>query len=142
MAGDAEPYSMRRGLGQEAALRLEETGKRLTIYCGEYDRYRHHSLAKVLVERAREEGLAGATMLRGIEGFGATRRLHTSRIVSLSDDLPVVIQIVDEADRIAAFMPIVDELLTEGLVTLEDVDISFYRGRHPHALDDDEPVGG
>jgi PII-like signaling protein len=128
-------------LGQEAAVRLEGIGKRLTIYCSESDRYRHHSLAKVLVERAREEGLAGATMVRGIEGYGATGLLHTTRIVSLSDDLPVVIQIVDEADRVAAFMPIVDELLTEGLVTLEDVEISLYRAPHPHPLDDDVSVG-
>jgi PII-like signaling protein len=121
-------------------VRLEGRGKRLTIYCGESDHVGHRSLATVLVERARDEGLAGATVLRGIEGFGASSHLHTTRILTLSDDLPIVIEVVDVEDRIRAFLPIVDELLGDGLVTLEDVDVLWYRGSARHALDDDEPV--
>ncbi len=119
-------------------MRLEGSGKRLTIYCGESDRSGHHPLATVLVERARDEGLAGATVVRGIEGFGASSHLHTTRLLSLSDDLPIVIQLVDTEDRIRAFLPIVDELIGDGLVTLEDVDVLVYRGTPRHALDDDE----
>lgn len=119
-------------------MRLQGTGKRLTIYCGESDRYDHHSLATAIVERARDEGLAGATVFRGIEGFGASSRLHTTRILSLSDDLPIVIQIVDREDRIRAFLPIIDEMLGDGLVTLEDIDVLTYRARHRPALDDED----
>jgi PII-like signaling protein len=119
-------------------MRLQGTGKRLTIYCGESDRYDHHSLATAIVERARDEGLAGATVFRGIEGFGASSRLHTTRILSLSDDLPIVIQIVDREDRIRAFLPIIDEMLGDGLVTLEDIDVLTYRARRRPALDDED----
>ena len=119
-------------------MRLQGTGKRLTIYCGESDRHGHRSLATAIVERARDEGLAGATVFRGIEGFGASSRLHTTRILSLSDDLPIVIQIVDREDRIRAFLPIIDEMLGDGLVTLEDIDVLTYRARHRPALDDED----
>ncbi|HYR64426.1 MAG TPA: DUF190 domain-containing protein [Actinomycetota bacterium] len=119
-------------------MRLEGTGKRLSIFCGESDRFGHHSLAKVIVERAREEGLAGATVLRGIEGFGASSHLHTARILSLSDDLPIIVQLIDREDRIEAFLPIIDEMLSDGMVTVEDVEVYLYRGRPRPALDDEE----
>jgi uncharacterized protein len=119
-------------------MQLQGTGKRLTIYCGESDRYDHHSLATAIAERARDEGLAGATVFRGIEGFGASSRLHTTRILSLSNDLPIVIQIVDHEDRIRAFLPIIDEMLGDGMVTLEDIDVLAYRARHRLALDDED----
>lgn len=108
-------------------MRLHGPGKRLTIYCGEGDSYGHHSLAQAIVERARDAGLAGATLVRGVEGFGASSHLHTSRILSLSDDLPIVIQIVDDEEHIAAFVPIVAAMMEGGLVTLEDVDVHVYR---------------
>ena len=91
-------------------MHLEGTGKRLSIFCGESDRYCHRPLANAIVERAREEGLAGATVLRGIEGFGANSHLHTSRILSLSNDLPILIQIIDREDRIDAFVPLLEEI--------------------------------
>jgi uncharacterized protein len=118
-------------------MSLQGPSKRLTIYCGEGDGYHHHSAARAIVERAREQGLAGATVLRGIEGYGASSHLHTNRILSLSDDLPIVIQIVDREDRIAAFLPVVDEILDGGMVTVEDLDVSVYRGRaqSPHEGD-------
>ena len=77
----------------------------------------------------RRQGLAGATVLRGIEGFGASSRIHTSRILSLSEDLPLVIEIVDTADKVEGFLAAVDELLTEGLVTMERVEVRAYRAR-------------
>ena len=79
--------------------------------------------------QAREQGLAGATVLRGIEGLGAHSRLHTAKILRLSEDLPVVVEIVDTRERIEAFMPLVDEAVAEGLATLESVQIRFYRSR-------------
>ena len=118
-------------------MRLEGTGKRLCIYCGEEDRFGHHSLGQAIVERAREEGLAGATVLRGIEGFGASSRLHTSRLLTLSDDLPIIVEVVDREDRILAFLPIVDEMLADGLVTVEALDVCVYRGKLPAPLDDE-----
>jgi uncharacterized protein len=122
---------------EEGGVRLEGSGTLLRIFLGESDRWGHRSLAEAIVERAREEGLAGATMLRGIEGFGASGRLHTTRILSLSDDLPILIEIVDREDRIASFLPVIDEMVTEGLVTMENVHVCLYRARRP-ALDDED----
>ncbi len=119
-------------------MRLEGSGKLLRIFLGESDRFGHRSLAEAIVERAREEGLAGATVLRGIEGFGASSTLHTTRILRLSEDLPVLIEIVDREDRIAAFLPVIDEMITEGLVTLENVQVCVYRGTRRPALDDED----
>jgi uncharacterized protein len=112
-------------------MEIEGPGTRLTIYIGESDQHRHRPLYHEIVQRAREAGLAGATVLRGIEGFGASSRLHTVRIPALSEDLPVVIVIVDRMDRIEAFLPVLDELIGEGLVVREEVDIMLYRGRQP-----------
>jgi PII-like signaling protein len=108
-------------------MHLSGPGKRLTIYCGEADHYHHKSLATAIVERARQEGLAGATVTRGVEGFGASSRLHTTRVLTLSDDLPIVIQIIDVADRILPFLAIVDDMMGDGLIILEDVDVHVYR---------------
>lgn len=121
-----------------APMRTEHRGKRLTVYCGEYERHHHRSLAHAILEGAREEGLAGATLVRGIEGFGASHRLHTTRFVSASDDLPIVVEIVDRADRITSFLTIVDGMITDGLVTVEGLDIIAHRRPHAHPLDDDE----
>ncbi|HWG73644.1 MAG TPA: DUF190 domain-containing protein [Acidimicrobiales bacterium] len=122
-------------------MRRHATGKRLTIFVGEYDRYHHRPLAQAILERAREEGLAGATMTRGIEGFGSSGRLKTTRLLSSSDGLPIVIDIVDEAHRIETFLAIVEKMVTNGLVTVEDVDMQVYGGRQAHPLDDD-PIAG
>ena len=110
-------------------MHLEGTGKCLTIYLSEMDKWHHQSLYMAIVERARKEGLAGATVLRGVAGFGAHSRVHTANILALSVDLPIVIEIVDTVERIQAFLPIVDEMVTEGLVTLQDLEILTYRHR-------------
>ena len=112
-------------------MKIEGEGKLLRIFVGESDTWHGKPLYQAIVERVRAEGLAGATVVRGIEGFGADSHLHTSRILRLSEDLPVVIELVDTADRIDAVMPLLDEMVTEGLVTTEAVHIVAYRSSGP-----------
>jgi PII-like signaling protein len=112
-------------------VKLEGEGKLLRIFIGESDKHGRKPLYQAIVEMLREEGLAGATVLRGIEGFGATSRLHTARILRLSEDLPIVIEVADTAERIEAVMPKIDEMVTEGLVTLERVEVVTYRAQQP-----------
>ena len=108
--------------------RIEGEGKLLRLFIGESDTRHGKPLYQAIDARVRKEGLAGTTVLRGIEGFGAHSRLHTSRILRLSEDLPVVIEIVDTADRIDRIVPLLDEMVGEGLLTLERVHIVAYRG--------------
>jgi len=112
-------------------MMLPREGHLLRIFIGESDRYEHQPLYEWLVRKAREHGLAGATVLRGVEGFGAASRLHTARILRLSADLPIVVEIVDTIDKIESFLPVVDAAVTEGLATVEKVDIRFYRTGAP-----------
>ena len=108
-------------------MMIPEDGCLLRIFIGESDHHGGKPLYEWLVLKAREAGLAGATVLRGIEGFGAHSRLHTAKILRLSEDLPIVIEIVDAAEKIEAFMPVVDEAIGEGLATIEKVRVRFYR---------------
>jgi PII-like signaling protein len=108
-------------------MRLEGEGKLLRLFIGESDTWHGKPLYQAIVERVRREGLAGATVLRGIEGFGADSHLHTSRILRLSEDLPVVIEIVDTPEQIDRVVPILDEMVAEGMLTLERVQIVSYR---------------
>jgi uncharacterized protein len=110
-------------------MKLEGEGKLLRIFIGESDKSGHTPLYEAIVRAARERGLAGATVLRGIEGFGASSRLHTARFLRLSEDLPLVIEIVDTAEKIDAFIEEIDEVMTEGLITVERVEVRKYRGR-------------
>ena len=112
-------------------MKLEGRGKLLRIYVGESDTWHGKPLYQAIVERVREESLAGATVLRGIEGFGRTSRLHTARILRLSEDLPILIEIVDKEEKINAFLPELDKIMGDGLVTLEKVRIIRYRGTVP-----------
>jgi hypothetical protein len=112
-------------------MKLEGQQQRLTIYIGESDRHGHTPLATEIVQRAHAAGLAGASVFRGVEGYGASNHIHTTRILSLSDDLPMAIVIVDRPDAIGAFLAQLDELITEGLVVLEDVEVVKYVGRTP-----------
>ncbi|WP_317441770.1 DUF190 domain-containing protein [Streptomyces collinus] len=104
---------------------------RLTVYIGEDDTWHHKPLYSEIVHRAHVAGLAGASVFRGIEGFGASSRIHTSRLLSLSEDLPVAIVVVDTEERVRAFLPQLDELVTEGLVTLDACEVIRYVGRPP-----------
>jgi uncharacterized protein len=109
-------------------MKIEGEGKLLRIFVGESDRWHGKPLYQAIVERVRKEGLAGATVLRGIEGFGADSRLHTARILRLSEDLPMVIEIVDSAEQIERILPVLDEMVGEGMVTVERVEVIAYRG--------------
>jgi PII-like signaling protein len=102
---------------------------RLTVFVGEFDRWHHKPLYSEIVHRAHAAGLAGATVLRGLEGYGASNHIHTTRILSLSEDLPIVVVIVDEEAKVRAFVPVLDELITEGLVILDPVEVIRYVGR-------------
>jgi PII-like signaling protein len=110
-------------------MRLEGEGKLLRIFIGETDRWHGKPLYEAIVELARHEGMAGATVLRGIEGFGADSHLHTSRILRLSEDLPVVIEIVDTAENIDRVLPQLDGMITEGMLTTERVQVIAYRAK-------------
>jgi hypothetical protein len=112
--------------------RVTAQAVRLSIHIGESDRHGHTPLHTEIVQRARAAGLAGATVLRGLEGFGASSVIHTSRLLTMSEDLPVVIIIVDTPDRIDGFLPQLDELIAEGLVVREKVDIIKYEARQPN----------
>lgn len=110
-------------------MKLEGHQQRLTIYIGESDQFGHTPLATEIVHRAHAAGMAGASVFRGVEGYGASNHIHTTRILSLSDDLPIAIVIVDEPGAITAFLPQLDELITEGLVVREDIEVVKYVGR-------------
>jgi hypothetical protein len=102
---------------------------RLTVFVGESDQWHHRPIYTEIVHRAHAAGLAGASVLRGIEGYGASSRIHTTRLLSLSEDLPVVVVIVDTKENVEAFLPELDELITEGLVILDPVEVITYVGR-------------
>lgn len=110
-------------------MKMEGEGKLLRIFVGESDTWHGKPLYEAIVERARADGLAGATVLRGIEGFGADSRLHTSRILRLSEDLPVVIEIVDTEENVDRILPALDEMVGEGMITVERVHVIAYRGK-------------
>ena len=109
-------------------MKISEEGQLLRIFIGESDRWHRRPLYEASILKAREMGIAGATMLRGMMGYGATSRIHTAKILRLSEDLPVVIEIVDSSEKIATFLPAIEEMVQEGLVTLETVQVIHYRG--------------
>ncbi len=106
---------------------LPKDGKLLRIFIGESDKYKGQPLYEWIVLKARDRGMAGATVLRGLEGFGAHSRLHTAKILRLSSDLPIVIEIVDTENKIESFLPLIDDAIGEGLATVERVEVRFYR---------------
>lgn len=110
-------------------MRLEGSACRLTVIVGERDQYHHRPLFTEIVHRAKQAGLGGASVFRGLEGFGASSLIHTSRILSLSEDLPIAIVIVDAAEKIDDFVTQLDELVTEGLVIMDEVEVHRYAGR-------------
>jgi PII-like signaling protein len=108
-------------------MQIPQDAMLLRIFIGESDRWQHHPLYEAIVLKAREAHLAGATVLRGPMGFGKSSRLHTSKILRLSMDLPTVIEVVDSEEKIRAFLPALDGMLGGGLVTLEKVEVIHYR---------------
>jgi PII-like signaling protein len=113
-------------------MHLPHEAMLLRIFIGESDRWKHQPLYEAIVLKARELHLAGATVLRGPMGFGKSSRLHTAKILRLSMDLPLVIEIVESEEKIQAFLPVLDEMMKGGLVTLEKVRVIDYRA-HPDA---------
>jgi uncharacterized protein len=110
-------------------MTLRGPALRLTVMVSESDQAHHHPVYTEIVHRAHKAGLAGASVFRGIEGFGRSHRIHTTRLVSLSEDLPVAVVIVDTEERVRAFLPELEELGIEGLVLLEPVEVVRYAGR-------------
>jgi uncharacterized protein len=109
------------------AMRLPEEGMLLRIFVGESDSYKGKALYEQIVLKARELNLAGATVIRGIMGFGADSRMHTAKLLRLSEDLPVVIEIVDTEETLNKLLPFLDEVVVEGLITLEKARVVKYR---------------
>ncbi|MFB7270027.1 DUF190 domain-containing protein [Streptomyces sp. NPDC056244] len=120
--------------------KLAGTALRLTIFVGESDLWHHRPLYTEIVHRAHAAGLGGASVFRGVEGYGASSLIHTQRLLSLSEDLPVAIVIVDAGEKIRAFLPQLDELVREGLVMLDDCEVIRYadRGKDPKDQKDRE----
>jgi len=112
-------------------MTLPKNGKLLRIFIGESDKCEGLPLYEWIVRKARENGLAGTTVLRGLEGYGAHSRLHTAKILRLSSDLPIVVEIVDTEEKIESFLPLIDSTVGEGLVTVERVEVRFYRSGDP-----------
>lgn len=110
-------------------MKIEGTGLLARIYIGESDTWHGRPLYEAIVHLLRDRGLAGATVLRGIEGFGAKHHLHTTRILSLTTDLPVLIEVVDQEERVRAVLPEIDAMVADGLITLEHVEVIAYRGQ-------------
>lgn len=108
-------------------MRLPEEGMLLRIFIGESDNYKGKALYEQIVLKARELNLAGATVTRGIMGFGADSRMHSTKLLRLSEDLPVVVELVDTEDNLNKLLPFLDEMVTEGLITLEKARVVKYR---------------
>src|ERR1700735_1330723 len=112
-------------------MKSEGTAKLVRIFLGESDRWKGQPLHVAIVEEMRRAGLAGATVFKGIIGFGAHSVVHAARIVDLSSDLPIVIELVDTEEKIEAFLPTLDTMVSEGLVTIETVRVIAYKAGDP-----------
>jgi PII-like signaling protein len=108
-------------------MQIPEQGQLVRIFIGESDRWKGQPLYEAIILKAREMGIAGATMLRGLMGYGANSRIHTAKILRLSEDLPIVVEIVDSPEKISALLPLIEEMVGDGLVTLENVRVLQYR---------------
>ncbi len=108
-------------------MKIEGQALLARIYIGEADQYHGRPLYQAIVERLRERGVAGATVIRGIEGFGAKAHLHTTRLLRLSEDLPCLIEVVDQEERLRGVLPELDAMVIDGLITLERVEVIAYR---------------
>lgn len=108
-------------------MQIPEQGQLVRIFIGESDRWKGQPLYEAIILKAREMGIAGATMLRGLMGYGANSRIHTAKILRLSEDLPIVVEIVDSPEKISVLLPLIEEMVGDGLVTLENVRVLQYR---------------
>lgn len=108
---------------------LPKTAVLLRVFIGDSDRHKKVPLHEAIVKEARKRGLAGATVVHGVMGFGKSSRIHTAGVLRLSEDLPVVVEIVDTPERIQSFLPDLDQMISDGLVTIEDIEVAIYRHR-------------
>lgn len=108
-------------------MQIPEDGYLLRIFVGESDKHGHYTLYEAIVLKAREMGLAGATVIRGVMGFGKHSIIHTAKILRLSEDLPMIVEIADSLENIERFLPTLDEMIKDGLVTLEKVKVIQYK---------------
>ncbi|MDD5217200.1 MAG: DUF190 domain-containing protein [Candidatus Omnitrophica bacterium] len=108
-------------------MKMPADGKLLRIFIGEQDKYQGRPLYEAIVLKAKQDGLAGTTVMKGCMGFGCKSHMHTTKLLRLSEDLPIVIEIVDSEEKINAFLPYLDEVVREGLITLEKANIVMYR---------------
>ncbi len=108
-------------------MRIEGQALRVQVFIGEGDRWEHRPLSDAIVTMLRSEGLAGATVVRGVEGFGASSRIHLENILRLSEDLPVIVTFVDTAEKVEAVLPKLDDMVSGGLVTVDEVHVYRYR---------------
>lgn len=111
-------------------MKAESEAQLLRIFIGESDRHHGRPVYEAIVEEARRRGMAGATVLRGIMGFGATSRIHTSKILRLSEDLPIVVELADKPETINDFLPFLEEIMQGGLITLEKARIIAYQPKN------------
>jgi len=114
-------------------MKIPKEGKLLRIFIGENDRWEGKPLYEAIIHLAQERKLAGATAFKGFEGFGAKSHMHTAKLLRLSEDLPILIEIVDSADKIDSFIPLLDSMVQEGLVTSEKIEVIFYRSGNVQA---------
>jgi PII-like signaling protein len=124
--GPIAPFSTLPAPEEFPVMKLSEEGQLLRVFCGDSDTWQGQPLYRVIVLKAKEVGLAGATVLRGPMGFGANSRVHTSKLLELSNDLPIVIELVDSAEKLQNLLPFLDEAVTEGLITIEAVRVLRY----------------
>lgn len=120
-----------QGEGGIIVPKIASQAKRLRIYIGESDRWKRRSLYHVIVEKAKELDLAGATVFRGLMGYGANSRIHTASILDLSSDLPILVEIIDSEEYIARLLPFLDDVMGEGMVTIDDVEVIKYGHKPP-----------
>lgn len=109
-------------------MKIPADGKLLRIFIGEQDKWHGQPLYEAIVHLAKKEGMAGATAIKGFMGFGAKSHMHTAKLLRLSEDLPIIIELVDSEEKVNAFLPRLDEMVKEGLVTLEKANVMMYRG--------------
>jgi hypothetical protein len=128
---DIAPLSTLPSLSASPHMTVNDNGVLLRVFIGESDRFEHRPLYEAIVQKARELGLAGATVLRGVEGFGAASVVHKASLLEMSTDLPIVIEIVDSEERINLLAPFLNEMVTEGMITMEHVRILLYRHESP-----------
>jgi len=112
-------------------MSLPTDGKLLRVFVGESDRWDGRPLYEAIVLEARKRGLAGATVIKGFMGFGAHSRIHTAKLLELSQDLPIIVEIVDAVEKIEAFMPDLERMVGDGLITIERAEVRLYRSRPP-----------